>query len=74
MEIEDIQKYGYDIDVDEYTNFYPFRYPNTIVTSVVYLIHPNGKREYIGEITDAYYDDTSDLEDEAIRRVQKIYW
>lgn len=71
MTKEEIEKYGYYIQVDEDRNFYPFRMPNTIVTSTVYLIHPDGKREYIGYDSGAYYSDVSELEEEAIRRAQK---
>lgn len=63
----EIERYGYHIDVVYDRDFMPFRMPNTIEYATVYLVHPNGKSEYVGSTSGAYSADTDWLEEEAVR-------
>ncbi len=71
MTVADIERHGYYIDVDHDVDFMPFRMPNCIEYAIVYLVHPDGYREYVGSTSGAYSADTSWIEDEAVRMAEQ---
>ncbi len=71
MTVSDIERHGYYIDVDLDVDFMPFRMPNRIEYATVYLVHPDGYREYVDSTSGAYSADTSRIEDKAVRMAEQ---
>lgn len=71
MTESEINRHGYRIEIDYDSDFMPFRMPNTIEYATAYLIHPNGRREYIDGTSGAWSVDTSWIREKAIRRAQE---
>lgn len=69
MTESEINCHGYHIDIEYRHYFMPFC--NMIEYASVYLIHPNGKREYIDYTGGGNIANTSWIRDKAIRRAQE---
>lgn len=72
MTESEINRHGYRIEIARDIDFMPFRMPNTIEYATAYLIHPNGRREYIDSTSGAWSADTSWIKEKAIRRAQEL--
>lgn len=71
MAESEINRHGYYVRIEYDRNFMPFRMPNTIEYATAYLIHPNGRYEYIDGTSGAWSADVSWIINEAIRRAQE---